>query len=307
MIQVFLALPILLYLAQTLHLTYNRFQSRSHIISSEALPGEVTRIEFPIPRGMRPCNPGQYVQISIGAISQLEVHPFTLSGCPGNGILRLHIKALGDWTRCLYQLATHNKLQGSTIHAMGPFTTRSNEVTKYNDIILVGAGIGATPFTSILEHSLKHNKTENKSIYFNWLVREQQAAQTWFHDLIQSIEDSNGNLNIRATIWYTGGKVGDSPVQKALFNLSEEFFREAVGRDLLTGIRKRNSNITVRFGRPCWDAVIRDHIRKHTLSKRLGVFCCGPNSLVNSLKKSCSRFSSLTKPIDLHSEHFNAW
>jgi len=209
---VFLALPILLYSAQILHLVYNRLRSRSHIISSEALPGGVTMIEFPTPKGMRPCSAGQYVQISIGAISQLEIHPFTLSGCPAGGILRLHIKALGDWTRHLYELATDNKLQGSTIHALGPFTTRSNEVAKYDDIILVGAGIGATPFTSILEQSLKHKKAEKKTVHFNWLVREQQAAQTWFHDLIQSIEDSNSNLNIRATIWYTGGKVGDSPV-----------------------------------------------------------------------------------------------
>lgn len=267
----------------------------------------MTRIEFLIPKGMGPCSAGQYVQISIGAISHLEIHPFTLSGCPGDGILRLHIKALGDWTRRLYELATDNKLQGSTIHAMGPFTTRSNEVTKYDDIILVGAGIGATPFTSILEHFLKQNKTKNKRIHFNWLVRDQQAAQTWFHDLIQSIEDSSSELNIRVTIWYTGGKVGDSPVQRTLFNLSEEFFCEAVGRDLVTGIHRNNSNVLVRFGRPCWDSLIRDHVRKHSLSKQLGVFCCGPNSLVNSLKKSCSRFSSLKRPINLHSEHFSSW
>eukprot|EP00890_Picochlorum_soloecismus_P003524 jgi/Picsp_1/4172/NSC_01681-R1_nadph oxidase 1 len=304
---VFLALPILLYSAQILHLAYNRLRSRSHIISSEALPGGVTMIEFPTPKGMRPCSAGQYVQISIGAISQLEIHPFTLSGCPAGGILRLHIKALGDWTRHLYELATDNKLQGSTIHALGPFTTRSNEVAKYDDIILVGAGIGATPFTSILEQSLKHKKAEKKTVHFNWLVREQQAAQTWFHDLIQSIEDSNSNLNIRATIWYTGGKVGDSPVQRTLFNLSEEFFCEAVGRDLLTGVHRGNNNVLVRFGRPCWDSLIRDHVKKHRLSKRLGVFCCGPDSLVNSLKKACSRFSSLTKPINVHSEHFNSW
>lgn len=298
LMQVFLALPIILYLVQVAHQMFNRVRSRTHISSCELLPGGVVRLEFPHPKGMRACQAGQYIKVSIEAVSRLEVHPFTLSGCPEDGILQLHIKDLGDWTHRLYVLASKKDIKGRLIHAMGPFSTRSTEVANYKNLVLVGAGIGATPFTSILENMLKKNNSDGKRIHFHWIVREQQAARSWFRGLLEAIENCRCELNIMATIWYTGGMIVHSSFHRSLFELSDELFLEKTGRDIVTNVLRGNHNLSVKFGRPCWDYVLREHLKQDLTTNPLGVFCCGPSSITNALQLSCSEISSIKNPVN---------
>lgn len=304
--QVFLTLPCLLFIVQIAHKTLSRVQSRSLITDSEALPGGVTRISFPKPRGMQACMAGQYVEITIHAISFVEVHPFSLSGCPKDGNLQLHIKVLGDWTRKLHELASQDKLNGTSVHVMGPFATRAYQVQRYQDILLIGAGIGATPFISILESILKNNQSQKKRVHFHWLVNNQQAAQSWFPGLLQGIEDYSGDQQIAATVWYTSARAFNSPIQKHIFEFSEKLFWDKLGRDMVTGIHKRNHQVKIHFGRPKWGTLLLDHIGTAD-PEPIGVFCCGPASLSDSLSRACMEQSTTKIPINFHSEHFNAW
>lgn len=100
----------------------------------------------------------------------------------------------------------------------GPFGTASEDVFRYEVVMLVGAGIGVTPFASILKsvwykhiqnnqevftkkvsravggrlrvdsmESLLHTPPPLSQIYFYWLCPETEAFE-WFADLLQSLE-----------------------------------------------------------------------------------------------------------------------
>jgi predicted ferric reductase len=305
-LQVFLALPCLLFIVQFVHKAFSRLHQRSHIIESQILPGGVTRIVFPRPKSMGACKAGQYVEITIHAISHVEVHPFSLSGCPGDGMLQLHIKDLGDWTHRLYELASENRLNGQTIYVMGPFVTRAYEFMKYSNILLVGGGIGATPFVSIIENILKTDQSKKKRVHFHWLVNDQQAAKSWFPGLLQAVEDYSGDQQIMASVWYTGGRVFSSSIEKRLFEFSEKILWDENGRDFVMGIQKKNHRVKVNFGRPTWDDVLFEQTSGAD-EEPIGVFCCGPDGLTNSLEIACMEQSTLKQPINFHAEHFNSW
>uniref|UniRef100_A0A8D2Q423 FAD-binding FR-type domain-containing protein n=1 Tax=Varanus komodoensis TaxID=61221 RepID=A0A8D2Q423_VARKO len=108
---------------------------------------------------------GQYVFLNCPSISYLEWHPFTITSAPEESFFSVHIRAAGDWTEALidtFQLSSHL----SRINVDGPFGTASEDVFKYKVAMLVGAGIGVTPFASVL-----------KSIWFK-LQHGDQTLQT---------------------------------------------------------------------------------------------------------------------------------
>lgn len=48
--------------------------------------------------------PGDYVYINIPRIANNEWHPFTISSSPEqNGVLWVHVRGVGTWTKKLYQ------------------------------------------------------------------------------------------------------------------------------------------------------------------------------------------------------------
>ncbi|XP_015332096.1 cytochrome b-245 heavy chain-like, partial [Marmota marmota marmota] len=81
----------------------------------------------------------------------------------------------------------------------GPFGTASEDVFSYEVVMLVGAGIGVTPFASILKsvwYKYCNNATNLrlKKIYFYWLCRDTHAFE-WFADLLQLLESQMQERN----------------------------------------------------------------------------------------------------------------
>lgn len=78
----------------------------------------------------------------------------------------------------------------------GPYGAASEEVSDYKVLLLVGAGIGVTPFASILKDLLyKRKNQQNKvqKVYFFWICRE-YAAFEWFQELLRSLFFSPSSL-----------------------------------------------------------------------------------------------------------------
>lgn len=92
-------------------------------------------------------------------ISRFQWHPFTVSTCIHNR-LQLHIKADGKWTKQLHALAVSCKETAGTagddtrvricIGIDGPFGAPAQKFYTYDKAIIIGAGIGVTPFSAIL-------------------------------------------------------------------------------------------------------------------------------------------------------------
>lgn len=78
------------------------------------------------------------------------------------------------------------------IYIDGPFGSASEDVFKYEVAVLVGAGIGATPFASILKSiwyrmNYPQKKTRLRKVYFFWVCRDFGSFE-WFRSLLLAIE-----------------------------------------------------------------------------------------------------------------------
>ena len=138
-------------------------------MKAELLPSDVTHLQFKKPENFQHKS-GQWVRIACLALSGNEYHPFTLTSAPHEDTLSVHIRAVGPWTRNL-RLAfdpesahVHRNSSGQVLlpklHLDGPFGEGHQDWYKYRVSVLVGGGIGVTPFAAILKdivHRLETN------------------------------------------------------------------------------------------------------------------------------------------------------
>lgn len=78
------------------------------------------------------------------------------------------------------------------VYVDGPFGSASEDVFKFEVAILVGAGIGVTPFASILKSiwyrmNYPQGKTRLRKVYFFWICRDFGSFE-WFRSLLLAIE-----------------------------------------------------------------------------------------------------------------------
>ena len=130
----------------------------------------------------------------------------------------MHIRAVGNFTRALGLAVGCNfekKGGGSAVVGInsdsqasgispeiyrilprvyidGPFGSASEDVFKYEVAVLVGAGIGVTPFASILKSvwyrmNYPREKTRLRKVYFFWVCRDYGSFE-WFRSLLLAIE-----------------------------------------------------------------------------------------------------------------------
>ncbi|CAJ0930074.1 unnamed protein product [Ranitomeya imitator] len=115
---------------------------------------DVTYLKFERPNDFE-YKSGQWVRIACLSLGTNEYHPFTLTTAPHEDTLSLHIRAAGPWTtrlRELYSPQSVDELNGyPKIYLDGPFGEGHQEWNKYDVSVLVGGGIGVTPFASILK------------------------------------------------------------------------------------------------------------------------------------------------------------
>lgn len=112
----------------------------------EILDSETVRITCEIPKSrIWRYKAGQYVFLQVPQISFFQWHPFTISTCIGRR-MTLHVKTDGDWTGKLRSLKDSLEFVGID----GPFGAPAQRFYDFDQSIIVGAGIGVTPFSGIL-------------------------------------------------------------------------------------------------------------------------------------------------------------
>ncbi|XP_075040739.1 NADPH oxidase 1 isoform X2 [Mixophyes fleayi] len=275
--------PIILYIFERL-LRFYRSCQRVVVIKSVSHPSKV--LEIQMQKSGFKMEVGQYIFINCPLLSRLEWHPFTLTSAPEEDMFSVHIRSAGDWTEKLIQVFQEQADSPPHLVVDGPFGTASEDVFKYEVSMLVGAGIGVTPFASILKsiwYKFQHDdhRLKTKKIYFYWICRE-TGAFAWFADLLRSLEQEmicsgkEGFLNYKLflTSW-------DSSIAgHAIINFD-------VATDAVTGLKQKTS-----YGRPHWENEFSNVADQHPRST-VGVFLCGPEALGKSLQQCCHQYSSL--------------
>ena len=114
----------------------------------------MTKVKFSRPPNFKYLS-GQWVRLSCTAFRASEYHSLTLTSAPHENYLSVHVKAQGPWTWKLRNYFDPNNLSEQNlvlpkIRLEGPFGGGNQDWYKYEIAVMVGGGIGVTPYASIL-------------------------------------------------------------------------------------------------------------------------------------------------------------
>ncbi len=290
--------PIAGYLLERL-VRLGRRASRTEVIAGHPLRSGVTHVEIRRPEGWE-HRAGDYLFLRIPALAKHEWHPFTISSAPEKReAVSVHIRTLGNWTRALRNFFQERERIGDRspvpCYIDGPYGTPSVKIFDCRYAVLVGAGIGVTPFASILQSLLyrkmgKSNAPMNlQKVHFIWLNKDQHSFE-WFRGLLWGLEqqDEVGFLDIH--IIMTAGRVD---LTAGALGVAREIVHQRTQRDLVTGLRAKT-----HFGRPDWDALLGEIQRQHA-PELTNVFFCGPEGLARIVKAHSRKLGMLFRQ-----EHF---
>ncbi|ESO87606.1 hypothetical protein LOTGIDRAFT_235056 [Lottia gigantea] len=269
---------------------------------AEILPSGVTNLVF-----KRPLNfdykSGQWVRIACLDLGQSEYHPFTLTSAPQEENLSLHIRAVGPWTTNIRRVYDINNIVSEKgfpkLYLDGPFGEGHQDWYRYPVAVLVGGGIGVTPFASILKDLVQKSKMKVKfpcqKVYFLWVTRTQKSFE-WMTDIIREVELGDVNNLVSVHIFITQFQQ-KFDLRTTMLYICERHFQKVAGQSLFTGLRA-----TTHFGRPKFQDFLLSLAHEHDGVPQVGVFSCGPPPMTSNVDKACSSLNKLEGPTYVH--HF---
>ncbi|CAK9324129.1 unnamed protein product [Citrullus colocynthis] len=342
----YIAVPVLLYAGERI-LRFFRSGSYSVQIQKVAIyPGNVLQLQMFKPPQFH-YKSGQYMFVQCPAVSPFEWHPFSITSAPGDDYLSIHVRQLGDWTQELKRVFSEVcepsvsgksgllRADETTIKRLpklsidGPYGAPAQDYHKYDVLLLVGLGIGATPFISILKDLLNNivkmeeqdsptdisslgdlsyankdfhppkrkNNLKTTNAYFYWITRE-QGSFDWFKGVMNEIseQDQRGLIEMHN---YLTSVYEEGDARSTLITMVQALNHAKNGVDIVSGTRVRT-----HFARPNWKKVLCKISSKHC-GARIGVFYCGAPVLAKELGQLCHEINQNgSAKLDFHKEHF---
>ncbi|KAH9804793.1 Respiratory burst oxidase [Citrus sinensis] len=317
----YISAPLLLYVAERNLRTRRSGHFSAKDLKVAVLPGNVLSIVMSKPNGFR-YRSGQYIFLHCPTISSFEWHPFSITSAPGDDHLSVHIRIVGDWTHelkrvftedkdsaCVIgraefgQVGTNNRIQPRLL-VDGPYGAAAQDYSNYDVLLLVGLGIGATPFISILRDLLNNTREElmkkpqrTRNAYFYWVTREPGSFE-WFKGVMDQVAemDLKGQIELHN---YLTSVYEEGDARSTLITMVQALNHAKHGVDILSGTRVRT-----HFARPNWKEVFSRVATKHP-NATIGVFYCGMPVLAKELKKLSHELTHRTSTrFEFHKEYF---
>ncbi|XP_028263680.1 dual oxidase 2 isoform X2 [Parambassis ranga] len=296
---VYLIPPALLFLLDKL-ISLSRKKVEIPVVRAELLPSGVTHLEFKRPQGFV-YRSGQWVRIACLMLGTDEYHPFTLTSAPHEETLSLHIRAVGPWTSRLRDLYTEESLielgAYPKLYLDGPFGEGHQEWIDFEVSVLVGGGIGVTPFASILKDLVFKSSVKSKilckKVYFIWVTRTQRQFE-WVADMIREVEeiDTQELVSVHTYITQVAEKFD---LRTTMLYVCERHFQKVWNRSLFTGLRS-----VTHFGRPPFASFFNSLQEVHPEVGKIGVFSCGPPGLTKNVEKACQQMNKRDQAHFIH-------
>uniref|UniRef100_A0A4W6FYZ5 NADPH oxidase 5 n=1 Tax=Lates calcarifer TaxID=8187 RepID=A0A4W6FYZ5_LATCA len=307
-----------------------------YIVEVNLLPSKVTHLVIKRPQFFH-FKPGDYVYINIPVIAKYEWHPFTISSAPEQSdSLWLHVRSMGQWTNRLYeyfrqpesQTVSHKrlattaslfKLQVSAkfgenhrfcnikCYVDGPYGTPTRQIFASEHAVLIGAGIGITPFASILQsimyryrrrkqncpncnyswcENIKDSDMKLRKVDFIWINRDQKSFE-WFVSLLTKLEmdqaDEEPEGRFLEMHMYMTSALSKNDMKAIGLQMALDLLAKKEKRDSITGLRTRTQP-----GRPEWGKVFQKVSEEN--KGKVHVFYCGSPALAKVIKAQCEHF-----------------
>ncbi|XP_009278748.1 PREDICTED: NADPH oxidase 5 [Aptenodytes forsteri] len=302
--------------------------------------GKVTHLVIERPQFFH-YKPGDYVYLNIPAIATYEWHPFTISSAPEQQeTLWLHIRSLGQWTNKLYEyfqqpespspepkplsrslrekrcrrwaqvstgLGETHRLCSIKCYIDGPYGTPTRRIFTSEHAVLIGAGIGITPFASILQsimyryrrrkqscpschyswcEDLRDEEMTLRKVDFIWINRDQKHFE-WFISLLTKLEmeqaeQEPGGRFLEMHMYMTSA-LSKNDMKAIGLQMALDLLAAKEQRDSITGLRTRTQP-----GRPDWSKVF-GKVAEEKRGK-VQVFFCGSPALAKVIRAHCEHF-----------------
>ncbi|KAI5476017.1 hypothetical protein MNV49_000489 [Pseudohyphozyma bogoriensis] len=187
--------------------------------------------------------PGMWLFVNVPEISKFQWHPFTISSAPDDPYISIHVRRVGDFTRALGNRlgSTNGSAAASstdvsmfpskwlssslayidvqetlgawyapfpTLRIDGPYGAPAEDVFIFEVAVLIGTGIGVTPYVSVLKNiwymQQKNQAGALKRVEFIWCCRDVGDFK-WFETLLHQLEDMQTDPDfLRIRLYFTG-------------------------------------------------------------------------------------------------------
>ncbi|XP_061227071.1 NADPH oxidase 5 [Neopsephotus bourkii] len=198
----------------------------------------------------------------------------------------------------------------------GPYGTPTRRIFTSEHAVLIGAGIGITPFASILQsimyryrrrkqscpschyswcEDLRDEEMTLRKVDFIWINRDQKHFE-WFVSLLTKLEleqaeQEPGGRFLEMHMYMTSA-LGKHDMKGIALQMALDLLAAKEHRDSITGLRTRTQP-----GRPDWSKVF-GKVAEEKRGK-VQVFFCGSPALAKVIRVHCERFGFL-----FFNEHF---
>ncbi|KAF2766178.1 hypothetical protein EJ03DRAFT_377208 [Teratosphaeria nubilosa] len=324
-----------LYLCERI---YREVRSRrqTEIIKVVRHPYDAVEIQFRKP-SMR-YKAGQWLFVNLPSVSTTQWHPYTITSCPFDPYISVHVRQVGDWTRDLasalgagqeqaslydeldpmgmYEVALERGQEMPRIRIDGPYGAPAEDVFENEVAVLIGTGIGVTPWASILKNIWHLRLSPNppkrlRRVEFIWVCKDTTSFE-WFQALLSSLEAQSLSMTgMGAETEFL--RIHTYLTQKMDIDTAQNIVLNSVGtdRDPLTELSSRTN-----FGRPDFNRLLvamREGILNQSYipglqGKRnkaeVGVYFCGPNTAARDIRKACKEATVSEVKFKFWKEHF---
>ncbi|KAI0467176.1 cytochrome b-245 heavy chain subunit beta [Xylaria cf. heliscus] len=300
-------------------------------------PYDVVEIQFEKPSFKYKA--GQWLFLQVPSLSNYQWHPFTITSCPYDPYVSVHIRQVGDFTRALgdavgaggaqaklyegvdpmgmYEVALQNGQQMPALRIDGPYGAPAEDVFDNEIAVLIGTGIGVTPWASILKNIWHLRNSPNpptrlRRVEFIWVCKDTGSFE-WFQTLLSSLESQSSEA---ARIPGSNGveflKIHTFLTQKLDIDTAQNIVLNSVGSDVdpLTELKARTN-----FGRPNFLNIfeaMRNGILDRTyinglegsMQTTVGVYFCGPTVAARDIQKAARTATCREVKFRFWKEHF---
>ncbi|KAG8533715.1 uncharacterized protein KY384_001456 [Bacidia gigantensis] len=332
-----------LYLCERL---YREWDSRRACRIERVIRHPYDALEIQFSKPSMTYKPGQWILVNVPEVSTTQWHPFTITSCPFDSYTSIHVRQVGDWTRALgdavgagptqvsecgldadgmYEIALMPNQEMPAIRVNGPYGAPAEDVFENEIAVLIGTGIGVTPWASNLKNIFNHRSRPNaplrlKRVEFIWICRDTKSFE-WFQMLLSSLEEQSQEAASESGAGPEFLRIHTYLTQKLDADEQANVHLNTVGmdKDPLTNLSARTN-----FGRPDFKklfAAMKDGIRDSTYlggaleettgkekasrkKAEVGVYFCGPNTAAKQIRSACKGVTDSDVRFKFWKEHF---
>ncbi|XP_053740574.1 NADPH oxidase 5 isoform X1 [Synchiropus splendidus] len=190
----------------------------------------------------------------------------------------------------------------------GPYGTPTRQIFASEHAVLIGAGIGITPFASILQsimyryrrrkqncpncnyswcENIKDSEMKLRKVDFIWINRDQKSFE-WFVSLLTKLEmdqaDEEPEGRFLEMHMYMTSALSKNDMKAIGLQMALDLLAKKEKRDSITGLRTRTQP-----GRPEWGKVFQKVAQEN--KGKVHVFYCGSPALAKVIKAQCEHFN----------------